>query len=289
MTPELQDDELLRSYLMGTLPDEDADRLERRLLAEDELFELAEAVEFDLLAAADRGALTPEEREQVLRKLAVSPRGREHLALARSLNAIATEKPASNIKPFVRRPQIFPRPAIRWMALAASLLMVAGLGRFAWQHRAQAPVAVSQVGAQTPVSTPLPRPAVTPIPDRPTVRQEIHKDLPAAVLTFSFLTSRGAEESQKFQISPASRKVEIQIDADGLEPAGSFDVAVRSKKNETILEKRGLVIGPLPWGKGLALEVSADRLPAGKYVLAVTPQGGEEVFQGFEVAQGKKR
>src|SRR4029077_7915420 len=91
MTPENRDDELLRSYLLGKLPEEEADGLERRLLAEDDLFELAEAVELDLLAAADRGALARAEREEFLRKLAASPRGRERLALARSLNTLADE------------------------------------------------------------------------------------------------------------------------------------------------------------------------------------------------------
>ena len=68
-----------------SFPEEEADRLEQRLLAEDELFELAEAVEADLLAAADRGELTPAERERVQQRLAASPRGRERLALARVL------------------------------------------------------------------------------------------------------------------------------------------------------------------------------------------------------------
>src|SRR5258708_5288613 len=101
MTPELQDDELLRSYLLGKLPDEDADQLERRLLAEDGLFALAEAMELDLLAAVDRGTFTPAEREQILRRLAASPHGRERLALARSLNVLAAENAGiDNVKPF---------------------------------------------------------------------------------------------------------------------------------------------------------------------------------------------
>ena len=59
MRHEPTDDELLRSYLLGTLPEREADHLEGRLLAEDELFELSEAIEADLLAACDRGELAP--------------------------------------------------------------------------------------------------------------------------------------------------------------------------------------------------------------------------------------
>src|ERR1700710_2428723 len=83
------DDELLRGYLLGELPEEEAERLERRLLAEDDLFELSEALEADLLAACARGELDATERERVLRRLASSPSGRERLALARALNAPA--------------------------------------------------------------------------------------------------------------------------------------------------------------------------------------------------------
>jgi hypothetical protein len=303
MTPEKQDDELLRSYLLGKLPDEDADRLERRLLADDDLFDLAEAVELDLLAAVDRGAFTPAEREQILQKLAASPRGRERLALARSLNAVAAERAEhSNVRPFARRAQAFPPPAIHWMALAASLIMLAGLGRFAWQHRELAPRATDQF-AKTPTPTLQPLIPVTPplvpalpaktpksIPDPSAVREKPRQGVPPAILTLSFLTSRGAEESQKLELAPGTRKVEIQIDAEGLEPAGSFDVVVRSREQGkgTILEKKGLAVGALSWGRGLALDVPAERLPAGRYEIAVTPRGGEEVSQDFEVVEGKR-
>src|SRR5215475_8548576 len=101
MNREPENDELLRSYLLGKLPEEDADRLEGRLLAEDDLFDLAEATEADLLLAADRGGLVPEERERVMRRLASSPQGLERLALARSLGRAAAEQ--GNVKPFVRR------------------------------------------------------------------------------------------------------------------------------------------------------------------------------------------
>jgi hypothetical protein len=301
MTPELQDDELLRSYLLGELPDEDADRLERRLLAEDDLFDLAEAVELDLLAAVDRGALTPAEREQILGKLAASPRGQERLALVRSLNALAAEKAGNNVKLFPRRSPAFPPPAIHWIALAASLVMLAGLSWFAWLHRAQAPAATSRVVVQTPVATPLPNPLAPPlaisltakppksIPDRLAARKEPHPALPTAVLTLSFLTSRGSEERPRLDLAPDTRRVEIQIDAEGLGDARLFDVEVRNRDHGTrVWEKKGLALGALPWGRGLALDIPAERLPAGRYEVAVTARGGEEISQEFEVAEAKR-
>ena len=302
MTPELHDDELLRSYLLGKLPDEDADALERRLLAEDDLFELAEAVEMDLLAEVDHGAFTPEEKEEVLRRLAATPRGRERLAFARSLNALAAEKARqNNVRPFVRRASTFPPPAMHWMALAASLIMLTGLGWFAWQHREQAQDTKSQVGATTPaihvpvpVASPITLPPAPPIPvktaepapDRIAVRK-----VPTAVLALSFITSsRGAEERQRLELAPDDRRVEIQIyDVDRLGDAKSFDVVVRSRDQGTsILEKKGLRTRALSSGRGLVLYISAEQLPAGRYEVAVTPLGGEETVQEFEVVEGKR-
>src|SRR5919202_647127 len=94
------DDELLRSYLLGELTEDEADALERRLLAEDDLFELSEAIEADLLAEYAQGGLAPAERERVQR-LASSPQGRERLALARSLSSLAgSGVPKAAVLPF---------------------------------------------------------------------------------------------------------------------------------------------------------------------------------------------
>jgi hypothetical protein len=189
------------------------------------------------------------------------------------------------------------------------------LGLFAWLNRTHAPVATDRVVVKTPVvtpqsHTPVPQPSATPQPAKtpksnstqpPAVLMEygLHSTLSdaarekphraaAAILTLSFLTSRGAEESPKLELAPGTRKVEIQIDAEGLEPAGSFDVVVRSREQGTVLEKKGLAIGSLSWGRALILDIAAARLPAGRYEIAVTPQGGEEVSQEFEVVEGKR-
>lgn len=296
MTPELQDDELLRSYLLGKLPEEDADTLEQRLLAEDDLFNLAEAVEMDLLASFDRGAFTPEEKEEVLRRLAATPRGRERLAFARSLNALATENAGrSNVKPFVRRASTFPPPAIHWMALAASLIMLAGLGWFAWQHRKQAPKTIAEVGTSTPaptpqtkISAPPPEPTPSVTPDRSADLKKPHRAVPPAVLTLSFLTSRGADKRPRLELAPNDRRVEIRIyDVDG--DAQSFDVVLRSSSQGTsLMEKNGLKPRALLAGRGLVLRIPAEQLPGGRYEIAVTPRGGEETVQEFEVVEVKR-
>jgi hypothetical protein len=277
MTPDNQDDELLRSYLLGKLPEEDADGLERRLLAEDGLFDLAEAVELDLLAAADRGAFSPAEREQILQKLAASPRGRERLALARSLNTLADETAvARTVLPFPSRVRPFPPPAIHWMALAASLVMLTGLGWFAWHNRTKAPEAASQVGVQTPAPRPAsPQVAKTQSPAVPST----------AVVIVSLMTTRGeAAPVDKLKLSPAIQIAEIQIDAESLDRKKSFSVVIR-KGEERIWKQSGLKITTLKWGPVLVAKVAAPGLGAGRYEVAVTPEGGSEELTHFDVVR----
>src|SRR4051794_40681084 len=137
MRSNATDDELLRSYLLGELGEDETDGVERRLLAEDELFELSEAIEADLLAACAGDRLDPAERERIRQRLASSPRGRERLALARSLSTLADGAAAAPVLPFARRaPAAAPRSATRWTALAAGLLAVAGLAWFALERPA---------------------------------------------------------------------------------------------------------------------------------------------------------
>ena len=84
---ETSDYEDLRRYLLGQQPEEEADRLERRLLLDEDLFELAEAAEADLLDECARGELAPTLCEPLTRRLAASPGGRVRLARARGLAA----------------------------------------------------------------------------------------------------------------------------------------------------------------------------------------------------------
>lgn len=276
MTPENQDDELLRSYLLGKLPDEDADRLEERLLADENLFDLAEAVELDLLAAADRGGIKPAEREEILRKLAASPRGRERLALARSLNILADEKAVERtVVPFPRRAPSFPPPAIHWMALAASLTMVVGLGLFAWINRGNAPVAPVTISHRGQTPAPTPQPSPTPSPAPPST----------AMVMVSLMTTRGETAPvEKLTLSPATQIAEIQIDAEGLDATKSFSMVIR-RGGEKIWNQSGLRITTLKWGPALVAKVAAQSLKAGKYEVAVTPEGGSEELTHFDVVR----
>jgi hypothetical protein len=305
------DDQLLRSYLLGELSEEEADRLERTLMEDDELFELCEAVEADLLAACDRGELTAADKEQVRRRLASSPAGQRRFALARSLNTAAREPQRITAPPLPFRHRVpLPRRVHHWAALAAAVLLVAVGAWFALstlqrggppQMANKIPTPAKRAGtaapgrpeapaAKAPVA-PHPRtePAQPPQRDERAAAKPPERPAPVkAFLTLSLATLRGDEDIQQFRIPPDAELIEIQIDLEGLEDFRSFHAAVRSleneQRNETVWEKGGLAPQRLDWGTALVLEVPAPRLTAGRYEVGVTA-GTEELTKEFEVVR----
>jgi len=197
---ETSDYEDLRRYLLGQLPEEEADRLEQRLLLDEDFFELAEAAEAELLDECVRGELAPALCEQLTRRLAASPGGRARLARARGLaeaiaanvanvanvvntpnvvvntpNVVNIARPAPEPVQPIRRPGFLARPAVRF-ALAAGL---AGLIVTVWQVErtpqphptdgiAQAKPPVVLRGA-SPTPAPLMAPSTPPRTEAPSV------------------------------------------------------------------------------------------------------------------------
>ncbi len=290
------DEELVRSYLLGELPEEEAERTEGRLLAEDELFELAEAVEGDLLAAADRGELTPADRERVEQRLAASPAGRERLALARSLNQAA--RPTAPVVPFPRRSTAAASPAVRWMALAAGLAAAAGLSWYALErpHGGESapliaherPALAHPVASGTPAPAPVPPPAPTAgAAGTAGEEHQIAKREPARVLLqLALMTTRGAGSVRRLDLPRGTEIVELQIATEGMEEFKSFDVAVRDHAAQTLWERRGIEPRSLSGVPSLVAELPADRLPAGRCEIRVqglTPGRAPEDLSSVEV------
>ncbi|HEY3571971.1 MAG TPA: hypothetical protein VGP73_28835 [Thermoanaerobaculia bacterium] len=263
------DDELLRSYLLGELNPDAADDLERRLLTEDGLFELSEAIEADLLAEYAQGLLAPAERERVQRRLASSPQGRERLLLAHSLSRLAAGEPKAEVLPFVPHAATpSRRPMLRWAALAAGLLAAAGLAwltleqprayRVAREQERPAPVIAAVPRAHevpkppAPSTTPPPAPAPAPEPVK-------------VVFQLALTSLRGAESAEKLRVPAGAGTVELQISVEGMEDLASFHLTVRNRKAETVWEGTGLKPKNLQGVHALVVDLPAERLPAGIY------------------------
>lgn len=308
----MDDDEILRLYLTGRLDEVQVDQVEHRLMTEDELFELCEAVEADLLAACARGELAVAERERVLSRLASSPRGRARLALAKGLAAIADGR--SETQPLAPRPVVVPiearyaskrRRDVQWAAALAASVLLAFLGAWLIVERMHTRDAVTRMTEKvpvvtTPTSTRPPRIERGQVPpgdqpgeatpgEEPSAPREEPKvpaaptQLATAVFQLSLAMVRGEGELQQFQLPEGTGRVEFQIDV-SRETSASFG-AVLSSRGLEVWKEDGLKPDA---DATLTLAMPADILEQGRYELAVegfTPEGDQDFreAQEFEI------
>jgi hypothetical protein len=306
----IEDPETLRSYLLGTLSADDADAVEHRLLEDNALFELAEAVEGDLLAACARGDLSPGDRDRVLRRLAVSPRGKSRLAIAEGLNALANGATATKamrtavVAPFLQRKPQRQAPSFRFAAMAAGLLLVLfGSLRLAMQtaRPGTAVMARNQVAAAPrPAAPPHQPPAVAPAPApaeertaaaRKPAPTEPASSVPAirtAVFELALAVTRSAQESTLLTIPAGTRLVEIQLPLSEGEPFTSYRAQVLDNTSDTEIWQEDLSPRPGKTGSMVVVSLPAAKLPQGSYRIelrGIGADGGLEPvgFPSFDV------
>ena len=130
------DQETVRRYLLGQLPDSEQQKVEERLLSEDDLFEELEVTEDELIEEYVAGQLSREERQWLEQNLLASSEGKRKHRFAVAFNDLVAPTPV----PFVESaPQSV---ALRWwrkpyftspLALVAAVLVLAGLSFAVWR------------------------------------------------------------------------------------------------------------------------------------------------------------
>lgn len=278
----MSDDELVRRYLLGALPGDETEALEQRLLREDDLFELAEAMEAEVLEDYARGELTSEQKERVERYLDASPEGRLRLAVVRGLAAVAPGK----VLQFPPPAPSLERPTVRIEAIAALLVIALGTALLAGIYVPPIPTTPGKLGRALPsptpifaerLPTPMPTPVATPAPS-PVI----------FVATIVLSSLRGDDDIQSFDIPDRPGLVELKLTLSaGDEGYPSYRVVLlnddmgREVKTSEGLHTEG--------DNGhLTLRMDADQLTKGRYSLEVqgiTSEGSTEdlAFPVFEV------
>jgi hypothetical protein len=305
----MKDDESLRSYLLGALDEKQVDELEQRLLAEGELFLLAEAMEGDLLAAAARGDLSSPERGRVLRRLAASPGGRARYALAHGLTSIGREVSAE-----VLVFRLLARPEVRAAAVAATLVFTAGGFWLATQTampgpgsganmiaRARPAASAPEIPAQqqmrpSPAMPPAMPPgeqiaeqAPAPVAPPPAGHEPSIRPEPAPlILQLALTTVRSAGgDLPRLEIRPETRQIEIRLPLMHGEPSTAFAAILRNAStDEEIWREERMAASEVDGRRVLVLSVPATALAPGIYQVEVrAPEGDELLGQPtFEVA-----
>ncbi|HYH47016.1 MAG TPA: hypothetical protein VEG34_15140 [Thermoanaerobaculia bacterium] len=266
------DDDRIRRFLLGELAEDETETLERRLLAEEDLFEAAEAMEADLLYSYVRETLSPAERERLRKGVLATPGGLARLAEARDLAAVLAKPPASRVEPgpaevipFKPRPERTDAPATRrwWAAaVAASLLAAGGIGYYHFIRQAgQDTVARQQAGqdrvaqqevrqepqgtgtAVPPRSEPSGDPgtetgtdSVQPPPVPTPELEPVETPEPAAplpqVFELALMGLRSAGALPLLKVEPGTRDVELRLALEGQEELAALHVAVTAKEGE---------------------------------------------------------
>ena len=84
----------IREYLLGRLSDEEEEKIEERLMVDDELFEELEISKGELLEEYSAGELSQKDRKSLEDGYLVSPEGRERYTFSRALDRLPQRKPA---------------------------------------------------------------------------------------------------------------------------------------------------------------------------------------------------
>jgi hypothetical protein len=212
--PSDRDEVAIRSYLLGRLPEPEAEALEDEYLARPEVWERVRGVEDDLLDDYAAGRLAPAERAAFETKYLASPPLRERVAAARALRSAAGRHTPA-------RPVAAPR-ATAWrapLAIAASVLVA---------------VAVFWMRSAGPRPTPSASPRSTSIGPSPTPVSPGPITAPAGrsvVLALSPVLLRGPGGPAELRIPPGTETVVLEMEGDPAavpRSAVSLEIAVAS-------------------------------------------------------------
>ena len=276
----MRDDELLRRYLLGGLSGDDKDRLEGRLIRERKLFELAEAVEDEVLDDYSHGRLDPAERIRVERRLLSSTEGQSRLAVIKGLGKLAAEEKMARILPWPVRD--LTRPQIRAAAIAAMLLIgVAAAWLVQQRFQQQAPAApVVAERQEAPESAP---PTVSPGPLAPVPRPpERLAERPAPpvptptpaplVLQLALGTvMRGEEALDQLEVPAGTERIELRLLlAAGDAGYASYEAAlIDTATGSEVLHSPRLAVREIGDDSVLIVHLKSSQLHEGTYAIQV--------------------
>lgn len=245
MTQKSENTGRLRRYLLGNLSEEEAAEFEGLYFASDEVFEDLLAEEDDLIDAYVAEELTPDERSRLERLLPVSTRLRNRVETARALGRRG--RPSRRAWP------------VRALLLAASVILILGV---VWAVRTPRPS--SEMATQ---STPAPTAAASavvaeiPVPTTGSPRRALSYMLIAGV-------TRDAAEATVIAVPSGIETVELRVPLE-TDAFSSYDVQLRTESGRDVLERGGLRSRKEHSGAVVAVEVPAESLSPGVYILTL--------------------
>lgn len=221
----------LRAYLLGQASETDVERLEGRLLDDEETFEVCRGVEDDLFDDFVAGRLSPVERQQFLERYG-DQTGR--VAFARALARRTVGQPAGG--GVIQR---------RWMPLAAAATLI--MAAAGWLLVRESPrTAAPQNTAQSSVPAPI-----------------------VATVILTLGTSRSASAPSAVTLPRDASAVELRVRLDPADRFDRYVMELRSSADRVAWHADDLRATPAGADLTLVGQAPASALPDGDYELAV--------------------
>ena len=248
----------LRRYLLGSLSEDESAEMEGLYFTSDDLFEELLAEEDDLIDASVTDELTPDEKGRFDGLLPGSARLRSRVETAKALQ---------------RRKAPFRRALpVRALLLAATVFLALGVFWAVRERRPSSEIAT----AATPVPaavTPALVPAL-PVPPTGGPRRVFSYVLAAGL-------ARDVSEATTVRIPKGTETVELRLLLE-TEVFSSYDVNLRTDTGAAVLERRGLRSRKERTGAVVAVDVAAEKLPPGTYILTLGGQTGPDTTEAMD-------
>jgi hypothetical protein len=236
-------------YLLGTLPEEEAERLEREFLGDDASHEDLLALEDELFHDYARGALADGDRQHFEARFLQTSEGRRRLAEARGVQEALGGRPSPA--------RVVKQPAWPLLAAAAAVLMALAV---AWVARG--PEVVRQARS-SPAPLPSAGPTAQPSPRAPR----------AGIVTLALAAgvTRGDSASRQATLSDTDGTLRLVLSLPAGAPGAPYTAAIRSAEDAPVWTGDG---APVPEGAAVAVEVPASVLPEGDYEIVLSGTSG---------------
>ena len=269
MALNLDDDQVLKRYLLGELSEEERAAVQDRLTSDEDYFDFLCTVETDLLDAYVRGELSAGEREQVERSLLTAPHARARLAFAKALAAETARTGRKRLPVWRTGPSI--------LLAAAGLVVVVGIGFLALQNR--------KLGEQI-ATLETQRSALQSAEHDLELRLNRAQTGSGAPVTMSVLLSpgvvRGAGQAKQIAVPASTQLVELQLDPEGDRHA-AYRVTLKTTAGAKVWEQTNLAPQSTPAGRMLSVWLPASALARGDYELTLEgiSNGGKAELAGY--------
>jgi anti-sigma-K factor RskA len=304
MEQKLNDEQLVRRYLLGELPEEEQERVERQMLVDGDYSALVSVLEEDLIEDYVSGRLGAGDASKFERVFLTTPEGVEQVKLARNLRAYALKQAygkspeafhgdsGTRLKPislmeYLRSKTVMGRFAL---ATAAALVVLVGWSLVAkvWQRQQRPDTIRPQLEAQLAEEQARNEELAKSLQQEQDRRARLEQELassknskpeqPLSALASIVLSpgmARAGGPSNELVIKPGASQASFRL-LIRKTSYGSFRASINTEDGRRVWS------GPAhlsPGGGEVRLSVPVNLLPNGKYFIQLQGAAGQGEYQ----------